>query len=138
MQVAECLLVHVLSSSSNVSSLELWNERKTTGFGAAKDNELNQVPVCHERVYVDKVVREFWFVKSFSPQHHSELIANIAIEKVSKIRTKICKSRSLPCKVNLYFLRFSTHFNSDKAFDVIVSFLNENVHGLNRISVMEG
>ena len=53
LQVANCLIVHVLSSSYNVSGLELRNERKATqqwSLCVANDIVLNQVCVYHERV----------------------------------------------------------------------------------------
>ena len=52
LQVAKCLIVHVLSSSYNISGLELRNKRKATqqwSFRVANDIVLNQVGVCHER-----------------------------------------------------------------------------------------
>ena len=68
LQVAKCLIVHVLASSYNVSSLELRNKKKATlqwNFSVANDIALNQVRVYHETVYADKVVSKFWFVRSF-------------------------------------------------------------------------
>ena len=85
------------------------------------------------RVYADNVVSKFLFVRSFSSQHYSKVVTNITSIKVSQIRTKKCKTRSFICKVNLNFLRSSRHFNCDTIFAVIVSFLNESVHGLNNI-----
>ena len=114
LHVAKCLLVHVLSSSYNVSILELRNKKKATqqwSLRVANDIVLNQVSVYHERVYVDNILRKFWFVRSFCSQHHSKFIAKITSEIVSQIRTKKCKTRSFICKVHLYFLRSSRHFN---------------------------
>ena len=136
LQVAKCLIVHVLSSSYNVSRLELWNKKKATqqwSLCVANDIVFNQVGVYHERVYADNVVSKFWFVRSFSSQHYSKYITNISSENVSQIRTKECKTASFICKGNLNFLRSSRHFNFDTIFGVIVSFLNENVHGFNNI-----
>ena len=136
LQVAKCLIVHVLSSSYNVSSLELRNEGKVTqqwSLCVANDIVLNQVRVYHEGVYADNVVSKFWFVRSFSSQHYCKFITNIIPENVSKICTKECKTRSLICKLNLNFLRSSRHFNCDTVFAAIVSFLNEIVHGFNSI-----
>ena len=136
LQVAKCLIVQVLSSSYNVSRLELRNKKKATQrwrFCVANDIVLNQVGVYHERVYADKVVSKFWFVRSFSSQHYSKFITNITSEYVSHIRTKQCKTGCFICKANLNLLRFSRHFNFDTVFAVIVSFLNENVHGFNNI-----
>ena len=68
LQVAKCLIVHVLSSSYNVSRLKLRNKRKATqqwSFCVANDIVLNQVGVYHERVYANKVVSKFWFVRPF-------------------------------------------------------------------------
>ena len=136
LQVAKCLIVHVLSSSYNVPSLELRNKRKTTqqwSFRVANDIVLNQICVYHERVYAYNVVSKFWFVRSFSSQYFSKCITDITSKNVSLIRTKECKARSFICKVDLNFLRSWRHFNSDTNFAVIVSFLNENVHGFNNI-----
>ena len=136
LQVAKCLIVHVLPSSYNVSSLELRNKRKATqqwSFRVANDIVLNQVCVYHERVYAYNVVSKFWFVRSFSSQHYSKFITNITSKNVSQICTKECKTRSFICKVNLKFLRSSRHFNSNTVFAVVVSFLNESVHGFNNI-----
>ena len=136
MQVAKCLIVHVLSRSHNVSRLELRKKRKATqqwSFCVANDIVLNQIGVYHERVYADNVVSKFLFVRSFSSQHYSKFITNITSENVSQIPIKECKTRSFICKVNLNFLRPSRHFNFDTVFAVIVSFLNENVHGFNNI-----
>ena len=135
-QVAKCLIVHVLSSSYNVSRLELRNKTKTTqqwSFCVANDIVLNQVGVYHERVYADNVVSKIWFARSISSQHYSTFISNITSELVSQIRTNECKTVSFICKKCIDFLRSSRHFNFDTGFAVIVSFLNENVHGFNNI-----
>ena len=71
LQVAKFLIVHVLSSSYNVSSLELRNKRKAMQqwcFRVAKDIVINQVRVYHERVYADNVVSKFWLMRSI-PLH---------------------------------------------------------------------
>ena len=136
LQVAKYLIIHVLSSSYPVSSFELWNEKKATqhrGVRVANDIVLNQVRVYHERVYVDNVVSKFWLMRSFFSQHHSKFIANIATENVSQVRNKECKTRSFVCKVNVKFLRSLRHFNCEANFALIVSFLNECVHGFNNI-----
>ena len=136
LQVAKCLIVHVLSSSYSVSRLELRNKRKATHQWSpcvANDIVLNQVGVYHERVYADNDASKFWFVRCFSSQHYSKFITHITSELVSQIRTKECKTRSFLCKLNLNFLRSSRHFNCDTVFAVIVSFLNESVHGFNNI-----
>ena len=116
LQVAKGLMVHVLSSSYNVSSLELQNERKATqqwSFRVANGIVLNQVGVYHERVCADNFVSKFWFVRSFSSQHYSKCLTNVTSEIVTKIRTKECKTGSFICKVNLNFLFSSGHFNFD-------------------------
>ena len=133
LQVAKCLVVHVMSSSNNVSSFGLRNKKKTTqewSLRVANDIVLNQVSVYHERVYADNFVSKFWFVRSFSSQLHSEFIANIATGNVSQDRNKECKARSFIFN----FLPFSRHFHSDTASAVIVCFLNEIVYGFNNIS----
>ena len=136
LQVAKCLIVHVLSSSYNVSRIELRNKKKATqhlSLCVANDIVLNQVGVYHERVYADNVVRNFWFVRSFSSQYYSKFITTITSGNVSQIRTKKCKTGSFICKLNLNFFRSSRHFDFDTVFVVIVSFLNDNVHGFNNI-----
>ena len=136
LQVAECLIVHVLSNSYNVSRLELRNKRKATQqwiFCVANDIVLNQVCVYHERVYAYNVPSKFWFVRSFSSQHYSKFITNITSENVSQICNKEWRTRSFICKVNLNFLRSARLFNCDTVFAVVVSFLNESVHGFNNI-----
>ena len=135
-QVAKNMIVHILSSSYNVSRLELRNKRKAKqqwSFCVANDIVLNQVGVYHERVYADNVVSKVWIVRSLSSQHYPKFITNITSETVSQIRTKECKTRSFFCKLNLNFLRSSRHFNFDTVFVVIVSFLKENVHGFTNI-----
>ena len=67
LQVAKCLIVHVLSSSL-VSRLELRKKRKAMqqwSLCAANDIALNQVCVYHEGEYAYNVVSKFWFVRSF-------------------------------------------------------------------------
>ena len=111
LQVAKCLIVHVLSSSYNVSRLELRNKRKATqqwSLCVANDIVLNQVCVYHEKVYADNVVSKFWFVRSFSSQHYSKFITNISSENLSQIRTKECKTGCFICKVNVNFCFFET------------------------------
>ena len=136
LRVARCLLVDVLSSSYNVSSLQLRNERKATqhwSLRVANDIVLNQAGVSHERMYADIVVSKFWFVRSFYSRHFSIFITNITSEKVSQIRTKECQTRSFICKANLKFLRSSRHFNCETVFAVIVSFFNESFLGFSNI-----
>ena len=109
LQVAKCLIVHVLSISYNVSGLELRNERNATqqwSLCVANDIGLNQVNVYHERVYADKVVSKFWFVRSFSSQHYSNFITNITSVNVSQIRTKECKNGSSIFKGKSQFFCF--------------------------------
>ena len=79
------------------------------------------IPVHHERMYAENVISKQWLVRSFSSQHHSKFIANIATENVSQVRTEECKTRSFICKVNLNFLRSSTQIDHDRSLCVIVS-----------------
>ena len=114
LQVAKCLIVHVLSSIYNVSRLELRNKKKATqqwSLCVANDIVLNQVGVYHERVYSDNVISKVWFVRSFSSQHYSKFITNITSEYVSQIRTKKCKTGCFICKVNLNLLCSSRQLN---------------------------
>ena len=112
---------------------EQWLSSVYSILCVAKDIVLNQVGVYHEIVYADNDVSKLWFVRSFSSQHYSKFITNITSRNVSQIRTEECKTGSFIFTVNLNFLRFSRHFNFDTVFAVIVSFLNENVHGFNTI-----
>ena len=108
LQVAKCLIVHLLSSSYNVSRFELRNKRKATqqwNLCVANDIVLNQVGVYPEKVYADNVVSKFCLVRSFSSQHYSKFITNLTSENVSQIRTKECKTGCFICKVNLNLLR---------------------------------
>ena len=85
LQVPKCLIVHVLSSSYNVSSLELQNKRKATqqwSLCVTNDFVLNQLRGYHERVYADKVESKIWFVRSFSSQHYSKFLSNTTSECV--------------------------------------------------------
>ena len=80
LQVAKCLIVHVLPSSYDVSGLEFQNKRKATqqwSLCVINDFVLNQLRVYHEKVYADKVVSKFWFVRSFSSQHHSNSLLTL-------------------------------------------------------------
>ena len=123
LQVAKCLIVHVLSSSYNVSRLELRNKRDATQqWNLCVNNDIvfNQIGVYHERVYADNVESKFWLVKSLSSQHYSEFITNITSKNLSQIRAKECKTGCFICKVNLNLLRSSRHFNFDTVFAVIV------------------
>ena len=83
------------------------------------------------RVYVVKVLNKFCFLRSFSPQYHSQVITNFLSESVSQVRNKKSKTRSLICKVILKFLSSSKNFSCDTAFAVVVFFLNESVHRFN-------
>ena len=97
LQVAKCLIVHVLSSSFFLSKFELWKENKAThqcGVRVTNDIVLNLVWVYHERMYVDEVLSSFCFVRSFSSQHHHKLVANFATKNVSQLRTEERKTRS--------------------------------------------
>ena len=137
LQVAKCLIVHVLSSSYNVSRPELRNKRTARqrwSFFVANDIVLIPVGVYHERRYADNVVSKFWIVRYLCSQHYSKFITNITSEDVSPIRNKKCKIGSFICEINFNFLRSSRHLNFDTVFAVIVSFLNKNVHGFNNIS----
>ena len=80
LQVAKCLIVHVLSSNYLVSSLGLPNGRKATQqclFRVANDVVLNQFRVYRERVYADNVLSEFRFVRSFSSQNYSKSVPTL-------------------------------------------------------------
>ena len=114
LQVAENLIVLVLSSSYNVSSIDFRNKKKTMQQGSprvANDIVLNQVLVYHEKVYADNVMGKFWILRSFSAQHYIKFITIFTSGNVSQIRTEECKTRSFSCKVSLTFFRSSTHFN---------------------------
>ena len=72
LRVAKSLIIHVLSSSFNFSSLEFRNKRKATQQMSpriANDSKLNQMRVYHEIVYAENVVSKVWFVRSFASQH---------------------------------------------------------------------
>ena len=136
MQVAKSLIVHLLSSSYNVSSFELqneWKAKQEKTFRAANDIVLNPVRVYHEKLYEANFVSKFWFVRSFSSQHHSKFNAIFATENVSQVRIRERKDTSFICEVNRNFLHSLRHFNCDTVFAVIVNFLKESVHGFNNI-----
>ena len=91
LQVAECQIVHVLSSSYNASTFELWHKRKATqqwGFRVANDIALNQVRIYQERAYADNGGSKFWLVRPVSSQTHSNFITNIATEKMFQVQLK--------------------------------------------------
>ena len=54
-------------------------------------------------------------------------------EKASYVRTEKWRTRSFICKVNFNILSSSRHVNCDTVFTVLVSLLNESVHGFNNI-----
>ena len=90
-QVAEYLIVHLVSSNYNFYSLELRNKRRATqqlNFRVAEDTVLNHVRVYHERVYPDKIVIKVWFVRSFASQHYSKVISNITSGSFYQVRIK--------------------------------------------------
>ena len=138
LQVAKCLIAHLLSSSYSVSRLELRNKRKATQqwrLCVANNIVLNRVCVYQERVYAYNVVSKFWVLRSFLAQHYSNFITDITSENVSQIRTTECRTRSFICEVNLIFLRSSRHFNCDTVFAVFMSFLNKSVHGFKDVRI---
>ena len=137
LQVAKCLIVHVLSSCFIVSSFELSNKQTATQQWKRRVTNnivLNQDGVYPtERVYASNAVCKFWFVKSLVSQDYSKFFANISSGNVSQFRTNKCKTRSFNFKVIPYFLPSSTCCNCDSAFAVIVFFWNENVLGFNNV-----
>ena len=83
LQVAKCLTVHVLSSSYNVSRLELRNERKATqqwSLRVAHDIVLNHVRVYHESVcgqcLKQIVVCEVLFLSTLLQIHYQHYFRN--------------------------------------------------------------
>ena len=103
-QVAECLIFIVLSSSFNVSSLELRNKAKASqqrSLRGANDFVTNEVRVFLERVYADNVVSKFWIMRSLSSQHYHKLVANNTYVRLSRVCIKDCKTTSFICKINL-------------------------------------
>ena len=113
--------------------IEIKKANQQCNLCVAYDIVLNQVHVYHERVYADNVVSKVWFLRSFSSPPYSKFTTNITSKNVSQIRTNECKTRFFIFKVNLIFLRSSRHFNCDTGFTVILSFVNESVHGFNNI-----
>ena len=141
MQVAKNLIVHVLSSSYNVSRFELRKKRKLTqqrSFCVSNDALLNQVCVYHERMYAYNVMSNLWFVRSFFSQHYSKFITNITSKIVTQIHTKECKTRSFNYKVNLNLLRSSRHFNCDTNFALWLCLSWIRVLLASAISAMQG
>ena len=136
--IAGCKTSDSSCTAQKLQRLQIWvvKEKKATqqwGLLVIIDIVLNKVRVYHEKVYMDKVVSKFWFVRSFSSQHYSKCNTNTTSKKVSQIGTKECKTRSFISEVYLKFLGSSRHFNYDTAFAVIVSRLNKSVHDFNKI-----
>ena len=106
LQVAKCLIVHVLSSSYNVSRIELRNKKTATqqwSLCVAIDIVLNQVGVYHERVYADNAVSKFWFVRSFP--------LNITPNSIPTLLPKMCPSSVLKnARPDLSFARWISTF----------------------------
>ena len=73
-------------------------------------------------------------MKSFFCQYHCKLLANLTFKYVTQVRTNECSIKTFFCKVNFNFLRSSRLFYCDRAFDVIVSLLDEVVHDFHDIS----
>ena len=106
LQVAKCLIVHVLFSSYNVSRLELRNKRKATeqwSFCVANDILLNQVGVYLyvKRECMRTMSKEncgLWgpFPLNITPNSLPTLLPH----------SKECKTRSFLCKVKINFFAF--------------------------------
>ena len=99
--------------------------------GGTNKTSLRSVYIMRECILTTLWARSSLWVPFF--QHHTPFNVNNTSEKVSPVRTKQCTTRSLIWKVNLKFLHSSRHFNCDTVFAVIVSFLNEYVHGFNNV-----
>ena len=89
---------------------------------------LNQVCLYLERVYAHNVVSEFWFVSSFSSQHHAKSKDTSYYKYVPWVRNERSRTRFFIFQVNLFFLRSSIHFSCDTSFAVIVSLSHENFY----------
>ena len=106
LQVAKCLIVHVLFSSYNVSRLELRKKRKATeqwSFCVANDILLNQVGVYLyvKRECMRTMSKEncgLWgpFPLNITPNSLPTLLPH----------SKECKTRSFLCKVKINFFAF--------------------------------
>ena len=88
---------------------------------------LTWVSVCGQCLRQILICEVLFF--STSSQIHCHFYFRVCVG----VRSKVGKTRFLPCKVNLNFLPSSRNFNFDKFFAVTVSFLNKNVHGFNNI-----
>ena len=131
LQVAKCLIVHVLYSSFDISRLELRNIRKTTQqWSLCVANDIRSVYIM--RVYAYNVVSSFWYVRSFCSQHYSKFITNITSKKCPRSVLKNARPHSsIARKIWRSFCILRDTSTLIKSFYVIVSFLNEIDHGFN-------
>ena len=135
LQVAKCLIVHVLSRSSSVTSLYL---KKEIESNAAMELSYPQRywtqpgPCISWKSVWGQCRKHIPVCEGLSFYHHPKINPEIH-NNVSQVQTKENKSRSFCCKVNISFFSSSRHFNFDTALAVFVSFLNESVHSFNNI-----
>ena len=81
LKIAECLIVHVLSSKYYFTRFELGYEWKATEqrrFCVSNNILLYNVSINHESMDANNIVSKLWFMRTFPTHEHCQIIAHIS------------------------------------------------------------
>ena len=82
----------------------------------------------------NNVLVKFGFMGTFSYHQYLKFVSHIVAENVTQVGATECKTRGIVCKHNYNFLRSTRNLDYYASFVVVLSLLNESIHGFYNVS----
>ena len=137
LKIANCLIVHSVSSSYYVTRFELgceWKTREQRPFYVSNSIVVYIVSVNHEWMDANNIVSKCWFMRTCPTHEFSQTISHTTSKYMSQVSTKFCKTRFFVRQLHFYFVRYPANLNCDTSVSVVVSFLYESIHSFHNVS----
>ena len=107
-----------------------------------KEMPLSLQPYCtpqdqsvdHQRMDMDNLLFQWWFVWSFSLHPSSRFITSAYSENVYQVRAKQHQIRSFIFQSQFYFLRITEHFNFNARFKQRELIFDADIHCFDNVS----
>ena len=87
----------------------------------------------HRGMDTNNVVGKLWFMRTFSFLQYPKMVSHIVTKNVTQVSATECKTKAIVRKHNYNFLRSARNLNCYASFVVVVSLLEESIHGSHNV-----
>ena len=114
-------------------SFEIRGKHRSQGVFLSPTMLYSSRSLNHQRKETNNVVGKLWFMRALFFHQYPKMVSHIVTKNVTEGSATKCKARAIVCKHTFNFLRSARNLNCYASFVVVVSLLDEHIHGFHNV-----